>query len=169
MHFSRIRSGCLRLRMPATASLMRSEPDCSTRARSPQLLVVAVHVVERHPLGGRLDEVHDVVHLGDQAEDVVAIDGRDEDLVQALHHVVGDVVALVLDGLDPRAGLRGGDLALGHLDEGPAPFDGLLRVFLEVVEEGFFPGQKSHLGGLYRRTAPGLSMPEGNDRHAARE
>jgi hypothetical protein len=28
-----------------------------------------------------------------------------------------------------------------------------LRVFLEVVEEGFFPGQKSHLGGLYRRTA----------------
>ncbi len=121
--------------------------------QGPQLVVVTVHFVESHPLGRRFHEVHDIVHLRNQTKDVVAVNGCDEYFVQTFHHVVGDVIALVLDDLDLRTGLRRGDLALGHLDERPAPIDGFLRVFLEVVEEGFFPRQKSHLGGLYRRTA----------------
>jgi hypothetical protein len=41
-----------------------------------------LHVVEGQTIGGGLHEVHDVVHLGDQPVDVVAIDRGDERLVQ---------------------------------------------------------------------------------------
>src|SRR5438552_3973623 len=56
-------------------------------------------LVEPDAFRGGLDQVQHVVHARDQAMHVVAVDRRDEGLMQALDHRVGDLVALVLDGL----------------------------------------------------------------------
>ena len=62
-------------------------------------------LVEAEEVGGLLGEVDDVVHLGRQAVDVLAVDRRDEGRVEPLDDVVGDPVALLL-GLEdlPRRG-----------------------------------------------------------------
>jgi hypothetical protein len=65
------------------------------------------------------------------------------------------VVAFTFDRLNLRARFGGGDLALGHVDEDAAAFDGLEGVLFEVVEERLFSGQKAHLAGLYRRVPRG--------------
>jgi hypothetical protein len=59
-------------------------------------------LIEHQRGGGRLDVVHDVVHPRDQAVDVIAVERRDERLVQALHARVGDDVGLVFDFFDAR-------------------------------------------------------------------
>src|SRR5262249_12769781 len=97
---------------------------------------------ERDPPRGRLDVVHDVVHPRDQAMDVVALDGRDEGLVQRLHAMVRDHVGFVLDLLDPLGGRDRVDLVRGERQELLHPLDGLGRVALEEVEEARLLWQK---------------------------
>src|SRR5207253_1101524 len=74
-------------------------------------------LVEPDAFRGGLDQVEHVVHARDQAMHVVAVDRRDEGLMQAFDHRVGDLVALVLDGLHALGLLRGIDLLLQHLGE----------------------------------------------------
>ncbi len=113
-------------------------------------------VVERQPIGRRLDHVHDVVHLGDEAVDVVAIDRRDEGLVQPRDHRVGDLVALVLDLLDPLGALVEIGRVLDHVQKGPAPLDRLLSLLLEVGEERRVVREEPH-GRRYISEAGGRS------------
>ncbi len=94
-----------------------------------------LQLVEHDALGGRLDEVHDVVHPADQPVDVVPLDRRDEGLVQRLDAPVGDHVGLVLDLRDPL-GLRSDVGARGHQrQELLGPLDRERGVLLEEVEE----------------------------------
>jgi hypothetical protein len=58
------------------------------------------HAVEDHAVGGGVDEVEHVVELRDQLVDVLPVDGGDEGLVQEVDGVVGDAVAVVLQGMD---------------------------------------------------------------------
>jgi hypothetical protein len=62
-----------------------------------------VQVVQRDGLGRVFHHVEDVVHAGDQLVDVVAVDRRDEGLVQQVDGGVGDLVRLFFDALDRRA------------------------------------------------------------------
>jgi nitrogen-specific signal transduction histidine kinase len=54
------------------------------------------HLVEEHQVDGLLHEVHDVVEAGCQRVDVLAVERRDEGLVDLTDHVVRDVVGQVL-------------------------------------------------------------------------
>src|SRR5574343_2062030 len=56
----------------------------------------AAHVVEGERLGGVLQQVEHVVHRVDQAVDLLAVDRRDEGLVQQAVHLGGDAVGLFL-------------------------------------------------------------------------
>ena len=47
-----------------------------------------------------LDPVDHVVQRGGQVADVLAVERRDEGAVQGAEHLVGDLVAGVLDGLE---------------------------------------------------------------------
>ena len=58
------------------------------------LLHRRLDLVEAEEVGGLLGEVDDVVHLGRQPVDVLAVDRRDEGRVEAFDDVVGDPVAL---------------------------------------------------------------------------
>ena len=49
---------------------------------------------------GVFHQVEDVVHARDQLVDVVAVDRRDEGLVQHVDRGVGDLVGLLLDAFD---------------------------------------------------------------------
>ena len=59
-------------------------------------------LVEAHEVRDLLDVVDDVVHLGRERVDVLAVDRRDEGRVEPLDDVVGDPVALLL-GLEDVA------------------------------------------------------------------
>ena len=59
-----------------------------------------VDAVERDQRGRVVDGVHDVVERTRQRVDVLAVDRRDEGLVQPLDDLVRQEVALVLDFLD---------------------------------------------------------------------
>src|ERR1700730_5342132 len=59
-----------------------------------------VHAVQDEAAGGGIDEVDHVVKPAAQFVDIFAVEGRDEGLVQLGENVVGDFVALMLDGLD---------------------------------------------------------------------
>ena len=52
------------------------------------------------PAGGAVDEVDDVVEPGGQEVDVLAVERSDEHAVEPGHHVMGDLVSLVLESLD---------------------------------------------------------------------
>jgi len=58
-------------------------------------------LVELDALGGGLDVIHHVIHARDQAMDLIAIDRRDERLVQCFDAAVRDRIGLVLDVGDP--------------------------------------------------------------------
>ena len=66
-------------------------------------------VVEEYARRDVLHQVEDVVHAGDQLVDLVAVERRDERLVQELDRLVRDPVGLLLVALDraaPRVELR---------------------------------------------------------------
>jgi len=51
-------------------------------AEAHDVVVHRLHVVQRHRLAGVLEQVEDVVHRVDQAVDLLAVDRRDEGLVE---------------------------------------------------------------------------------------
>ncbi len=69
-------------------------------------------------------------------------------LCSARHHGVRDLVALVLDLLDPLgAGSR--SRVLDHGQKGPAPLDRLLSLLLEVGEKGRVVREEAHRATVY--------------------
>ena len=58
------------------------------------------HVVQRHRLGGVLQQVEHIVHRVDQAVDLLAIDRRDEGLVQQAVDLGRDLVGLAFGRVD---------------------------------------------------------------------
>ena len=74
--------------------------------------------------------IHHVVQVGGQLMDILAVERRDEGAVEAIHHLVGHLVGLVLQplqGLDVReAAVR------GRLEQRPQVF----RRFLVAVGHG---------------------------------
>ena len=72
------------------------------------LLHRRLDLVEAEEVGDLLDVVDDVVERGGERVDVLAVDRRDERLVQAVDDVVRDAVALLLADQDRRARARRG-------------------------------------------------------------
>ena len=110
--------------------------------QGPRLLHRRLDLVEPEEVGGLLGEVDDVVHLGREAVDVLAVDRGDEGLVEPLDDVVGDPVALLL-GLQHVAG----EAALvgphvHHLVEQLRRAYGVPPRLAEQVEEGAIPRKK---------------------------
>src|SRR5438876_6463059 len=103
----------------------------------------AAQVVERDRVGDILDQVQDVVHVGDQLVDLVAIEGRDEGLVQERDALVRDLVRGALRRVDPlrvRVELvEGAD----HRRELAAALDDALGVGIEQVEELALAGHQA--------------------------
>src|SRR5207253_4653930 len=94
-----------------------------------------------------------------QAMHVVAVDRRDEGLMQALDHRMGDLVALVLDGLHALGLLLGINGLLEHLGEERRRLARAVRVLLEEVEELLAPARREEPGeeSLPRRAGGHLS------------
>lgn len=76
--------------------------------------------------------------------DVVPVERRDEDPVQAGYGFVCDLVTCALDLLDPRAQRGNVTRSMRQLEEELASFDGLLGVGLEVFEEAELSRQDVH-------------------------
>ena len=90
--------------------------------------VGAVDPVEHHGVGRLLDVVEDLVHGRHEVVDVLAVDRRDERLVEALDDVVEDLVADVLV-LEDRGADRLGVVVVVH------ELDQQLRRLVEVGRE----------------------------------
>jgi hypothetical protein len=119
---------------------------CAGRAelgQAPGLRRDRAHVVEVHGMRRVLHEVDDVVHARDQPVDVVAIDRRDEGLVQQVDRGVGDAVGALFDGLD-GVGTALEVVELGHQgDQFAAGLDDLVGVLDEQFEEVAFDGHQA--------------------------
>src|SRR4051812_13920192 len=91
--------------------------------------------VEAQVVGHLVDEVDDVVELRREVEDVLAVDRRDERLVQPLDDVVRDAVARLLADDDVARELRGVGIAREHAVEEVSRLHGVGGRLLEEVEE----------------------------------
>jgi len=60
----------------------------------------AVHAIKNEAAGGGVDQVDDVVHGAAELVHVLAVEGGDERLVESAENLVGDFVALMLNGLN---------------------------------------------------------------------
>src|SRR6476619_6263395 len=110
------------------------------------LLHRRLDLVEAEEVRRLLGVVHDVVHLGREAVDVLAVDRGDEGRVEPLHDGVGDPVTLLL-GLEdvPRQAALVGPLA-HHLVEQAGGAQRVLALFDEEVEEGAVAGEQGEPG-----------------------
>ena len=81
------------------------------------LLHRRLDLVEAEVVGDLLDEVDDVVERRGEREDVLAVDRRDERLVEALDDVVRDPVALLLADEDVAREVRAVGIVREHLVE----------------------------------------------------
>src|SRR3954452_13756371 len=91
--------------------------------------------VQREVVGDLLDEVDDVVERRGEIEDVLALDRRDEGLVEALDDVVRDPVALLLADHDLAGQLAVIGPAIEDVLEDLARLDDVPPRLLEQVEE----------------------------------
>ena len=113
-------------------------------------------VVEHECLGRVLDQVEDVVHPRDQLVDAVAVQRRDEGLVQQLDRIVGDAVRVLLLAVDRLDAVLAGFQVrvVGHQRGQAAAAGGHMRgVLVEELEEPALAGhQTSEHGGMCRET-----------------
>src|SRR5882672_5002659 len=109
----------------------------------------APDVVEHDRLGGVLDQIQDVVHVGDELVDLIAVNGCNERFVQERDGLVRDLVGGVLGGVD-ALGVDRGSLKVGEeLHERAAALDDLRGVGIEQVEESpFARHQSAEHGGV---------------------
>jgi hypothetical protein len=91
--------------------------------------------VEAEEVGDLLGVVDDVVESGGERVDVLAVDRRDERLVEALDDVVGDPVAFVLAGEHIATEVAVVGPRLEHLLEEAGRLDDVRAGLLEEVEE----------------------------------
>src|SRR4051795_13533537 len=100
-----------------------------------RLLHRRLDLVEAQVVGHLVDEVDDVVEVGRELEDVLAVDRRDERRVQPMMDVVGDPVALLLADHDVAGEVRPLREVGEHLVEEIRPPHHVARRLLEQVEE----------------------------------
>src|SRR3954447_14057626 len=91
-------------------------------------------LVEAEVVGGLLDEVGDVVERRGELQDVLAVDRRDEGLVEAVDDVVGDPVAVLLAHDDVAGEVGGVRPAAQEPDQQLRGGDEVARSGLEQVE-----------------------------------
>src|SRR3954451_14907558 len=99
------------------------------------LLHRRLDLVEAEVVGDFLGQIDDVVERTGQLEDVLAVDRRDEGVVQALDHVVGDPVALLLADQDVAREVSALGIGAQHLVEQVGRPDSVRGGLLEEVEE----------------------------------
>jgi hypothetical protein len=120
------------------------------------------HVVQRHGLGRVLDQVGHVVHRVDQLVDLLAVDGRDEGLVDQPVDVVRHAVGRALGVVDVAVVLLAQVhvAVVGHqLLERARRLDDALGVLVEHLEKIALAGQQLAEHGA--RTAPAGFPPCG--------
>src|SRR3954454_20610983 len=100
-----------------------------------RLLHRGLDPVQPQVVGDLLDVVDDVVERGGEVEDVLALDRRDERLVEALDDVVRDPVALLLADHDVARQLAVVRPPVEHVLEDLAGLDDVAASLLEQVEE----------------------------------
>ena len=98
--------------------------------------------VEAEEVGDLLDEVDDVVERRRERDDVLAVERRDERLVQPLDDVVRDPVALLLADDDVARQLAVVGPLLEHPLEQPGGAHDVRAGLLEEVEELAFLGRE---------------------------
>jgi hypothetical protein len=99
------------------------------------LLHRRLDLVQAEVVGDLVDEVDDVVERADEGEDVLAVDRRDERLVEVLVDVVGDPVAFLLADDDVASEVGAIGVVGEHLVEQIGAADDVGRGLLEEVEE----------------------------------
>src|SRR5918999_1043060 len=92
-------------------------------------------LVEPEVVGDLLGVVHDVVERGGELVDVLAVDRRDERLVEPLDDVVRDPVAVLLADQDVARELAAVGVVAQHLLEQPGGAQDVAAGLLEQVEE----------------------------------
>src|SRR3954468_15092600 len=100
-----------------------------------RLLHRRLDLVEAQVVGDLVDEVDDVVEVGRELEDVLAVDRRDERRVQLVVDVVGDPVALLLADHDVPREVGAIREVREHLVEQVRPVRDVAGCLLEQVKE----------------------------------
>ena len=136
-------SRSLKPRSPASASASSRQRRDQHLGERLRLLHRRLDLVEAEEVAGLLDVVDDVVDLGRQAVDVLAVERRDEGRVEAPDDVVGDPVALLL-GLEdlPVQALAAVGPPLEHLAQQLGRAQGVLPRLGEEVEEDSVLGRE---------------------------
>src|SRR3989338_3841840 len=60
-----------------------------------------LHLEQDEALRHGFHEIHDIIEVGGQPVDILAVDRRDERLVQPLHDLVGELVGIMLEPFQP--------------------------------------------------------------------
>src|SRR5208337_695222 len=94
-----------------------------------------VDAVKNEAAGGGVDEVNDVVHGAAKLVHVLAVERSDKGLVELAEDLVGDFVALMLDGLDALDLLGDAGVMLQHLSEGLGAGDDVFCLLLKEDEK----------------------------------
>jgi hypothetical protein len=133
------------------------DQDLSQRLR---LVHRRLDAVQAHEIRDFLDVVHDVVELGRERVDVLAVDRRDEGRVETLDDVVGDPVALLLGLEDVGREARFVGPALEKVAQELRRPKRVLPFFGEQIEEDAVLGNEGEPGHGCVNLAGG---PEGGE------
>src|SRR3989442_8140925 len=102
------------------------------------------NIVEKQALRDVLHEIEHVVHGRDQLMDLVAVERRDERLMEELHRVMRDLVGLFFMPLDvPAPRLEAAQIAKQCLELHGREHRAA-RVLIEIIEEPALPRQQTH-------------------------
>ena len=116
------------------------------------------HLVEQDDLADVVGDVGDIVEPRGDADDVLAVERRDKGLVQALEDLVGQLVAVVLDGVDfADLALHLGEVAQETLER-DGRLEAVRRVLVELGEEEALLREQRQAHGFpplgHKETAP---------------
>ena len=99
-----------------------------------------------------LDAVENIVEAAGQGVDVLALERCDEGVAELSEELVGDIVAPVLDLLDPVVLLLDVREVIDQLLEGLGPLAEVGRVLPEEVEELVVLGEQADFHGVFPDT-----------------
>src|SRR5208337_3815422 len=94
-----------------------------------------VHTVKDEAAGGGVNQVNDVIHGAAEFVHVLAIERSDKGLVELAEDLVGELVALMLNGLDDLDLLGDAGVMLQHLGEGLSAGDDVFSLLLKENEK----------------------------------
>ena len=169
------KKNAIKLRKAAHTIAMRGERTRDDGRELDKVFVNAGDLVDLHPVGYRVEHVDYVVELLRERVYVLAVERRDECLVQAVEDVVGDVVAPVLDVVH-RLRLKLLEPAPGdEAAEVGRRVDRAVHLPVEKVEEVELSGEKdrehrgllSYFRGVKAQTAIILTYNRSERKHEA--